>query len=260
MITIGIPVNMETTIKHLNRAGWRVTFVEEQGVEVVATNGKEGQIIRWRSLDIPLEVHGGADVGIVGSDCVKERKLQFPGLDIEILAEFDSYGRKLFGIKPRLELITFNNNPISNPEEIPQGSIIRTEYPFLTKEFLEHLTFKVAIMGETSPIFASPREFNLWCKEGGFIGIRRIGGQPESFASLGQEYYSTVVSETGKSLTVNPVKSIGTIEEIKMFLIVAESTLNDKQKEREITSLAGDLREAYRSILEGPQGSIRERI
>lgn len=262
MITIGIPVNMETTIEHLKRAGWPVAFSPEQGVEFVSIGERQGRIARWRSQEIPLEVGGLADVGIVGSDWVKERELEFPGLEIKVLAEFDSYGRH-FGTRPRLELITSVNNPIKATHEIPKGSVIRTEHLYLTREFFKKMGFDVAIMERTSSVFNSPPEFDQWCKENGIIGLRRIAGQPESFASLEQVGYSTVVTETGTSLMINPVKSIETIENIKILLITTINTVNDPERRIEIDRLTKDLNKAYFLIngeFEGTQGLERKRI
>lgn len=153
-----------TVLKHLERAGWPVTIPYVAEKSVYNVDGKEGIIVTFRSQDIPLEVGQIADVGIVGSDWVKERQLEFPRLDIKILTEFDSYGRE-FGTKPKLQLIAFGSNPVSEPGQIPAGTIIRTEQPYLTREFLmENFGFeKVEIMGEimgkNSHSFQKPQEF-----------------------------------------------------------------------------------------------------
>ena len=248
MIKIAVPVNMyQTVFEHLERGGWPVAipYAVEKGVYNV--DGKEGIIATFRSQDIPLEVGQVADVGIVGSDWVKERQLEFRGLDIRVLTEFDSYGRE-FGTKPKLQLITFGSNPVSEPGQIPAGTIIRTEQPYLTRKFLmDNFGFKkVEIMGGNSRSFKKPQEFDLWCLENGVIGLRRIGGQPESFAALlGETGFATVVNETGQSLSINNLKDIATIEEIKVNLITTEEILADLGKRGEIERLKKDLEEAY---------------
>lgn len=256
MLKIVIPANMEATVsEHLKRAGRPISF--EEGRDFCEVAGTGDQVIRLRSYDIPVEVGDRWDVGLCGSDWIKEKHLEH-GIRPIRLAEF-KYGRT-FTHAPTLDLVVRKDDSITAVVDIEPGKIVITEHPLLTRAFLEDNGVRVAQLGKNHGAPSLPDEFRTWCKSEGFVGVRTVHGRIAALVSLG-EVYGVLVNETGKTLEDNQLKIIDTVEEISTVLIANRDTM--QQKEAEIYSLKESLERAYLAIrgeIEGSSSVERRRV
>lgn len=244
MIKIAIPANMPTAITHLQAAGRNVKFANGGDLGWVEGANSRNFIVRLRSFDIPIVVDDSCDVGLCGSDVYEERKKVFD-FGLEILDRF-SYGR-VFGTSPRLELVVTKENSIKNPKEIKPGTIILTEHPHLTKEFLEDNGVKVSILGENSAATTLPGEFRNWCTREGRVGVQVVHGRIPALVRLGAGL-GVMVNETGATILANELKVVAKLQDIEMLLVADRKALKDGQKGVEIKKLAKDLEQAYFTI------------
>ena len=251
MLKIVIPANMEeTTLEHLRRAGRPVSFMNGQDFGRVESTGDE--VVRLRSYDIPTEVLDSCDVGLCGRDWVIEQCLELR-IRPEILESY-GYGRQFSG-SPTLDLVAPANAGIKRVEDIKAGSVIMTEYPNLTREFLKRYGFKTARFGRNHQTPSKPDEFRNWCREEDTIGIRTVHGRIAALVCIGAGL-GVMVNETGRTLEKNKLVVIGQLLQIETVLIVDPEAIKNKGDEVDI--LRADLNRAYLSIrkeLEGSQGS-----
>lgn len=254
MLKIVIPKNMsDTTLEHLERAGRKTEF--GPGLDI-GTSGQEGdQVIRLRSMDIPIEVDDTCDVGLCGSDWLEERKLEL-GIDLEVLSEY-VYGRKFPPRLPTLDLVAREEDDVSNIEDLRLGSIVITEYPYLTENFLRERGFnRLAQLGKQEGAPTKPSEFRKWCSDEGYIGVRTEHGSISALVNVGSGY-GVMVNETGLTLATNVLKVVDTVREIKTFLVVDKNALLEKKKGREIESFQRDLDRAYLSIYNESEAAMQ---
>lgn len=178
----------KTTRAHFKAAGRTLKFRPDGDLGIASwvddrTNNRiYDTVIQLRSLDIPVEIEDSGDVGMVGSDCLEEKKLQFREIDLELLAAFD-YGRR-FDQQPRLEIVRRAKDNIRNIAGISPGTMIVTEYPELTKRHLEDKGNKKVIALGTNNAPQLPWEFRQYCKENGLIGMRIVHGRVPGLVNL----------------------------------------------------------------------------
>ncbi len=233
MLKIVIPENMFTTVEHLKRAGRKIKF---------ASGGRRGfikdtrdSVMLARSMDIPLKVADGNDIGLCGSDCVEERELEL-GIKPEVLSEY-IYGRKKFdGPQPTLDLIVPQDDQITRTRDIKPGTMILTEHPILVRLYLEQNGLRVATLGREEQAPKNPGEFRNWCREKGCIGIEIVHGRIAESVWNG-EGYGIGVNESGSTLIENSLRVLDTLRKIEVQLIADYDALMDEEKGSEIESL-----------------------
>lgn len=241
MIRLAIPANMDTTIEHLAKASRQVNFTSG---DITTIEDTSDIVVRMRSFDIPTVVCDGCDVGLCGSDCVEERRLEL-GLSVAVLANF-YYGRKKFGKSPTLDFVAAGDNSIKHPEELKPGSLIFTEHPQITKNYLESYGVHVASLGRNYNSPSQPYGFKKWCEKEGFVGITIVHGRIPSF--IGPEKYGVMVNEEGEKMRESNATIVETIMPIQVQLIANHKSLRQAEKEAEIRILTRDLEKAFITI------------
>lgn len=254
MIKIVIPKNMsKSVIEHLEEAGRTVSFDEGKNLGTVLET--QDRVVRTRSFDIPFWVAEYYDVGLCGSDCVKETELA-RGIKLDVLSHY-SYGREHY-TTPTLDMVAHKDDKIQDASEIQPGSVVITEYPHLTIEFLKNKGISTAEIGKEKGVPSYPAEFHEWCKGNGVVGIEVLHGGIAEAVHEG-DGYGVMVSETGKTLTENNLKVLDNIHKIETLLIADPHALRDSTLglEREIRSLHQDLDRAYLTIYGESEASLR---
>jgi len=242
----------ETTTRHFLDAHRTVRF--QKGLNRGTINETGDLVVRLRSFDIPVEVDDSCDIGLCGSDWVKEKELQL-GIKLAILGEYN-YGRSSGGNSPSLDLVVPNDNSLSSIQEVETGSMILTEYPNLTREHFTINGFETAELGQTVDAPTSPDDFRDWCRQNGKIGIRVVHGAIPELVYVGAGH-GVMVNESGKTLRKNDLKVVDTIHEIKTLLIADVDALNDDHKREEIESLRRDLGEVNWAISGESETALR---
>ena len=242
---------MKTTLVLMEETGRRVVFPE--GQDLTTVEGSEDQVARLRSFDIPVEVESGFDIGFCGSDWVKEKELEL-GLRYIKFGRF-AFGRTFEGPQPKLELIASKDSGISEVKNIEPGRVVLTEYPLLTKQFLEEKgikTFKHGDLsydnGERPP--THPSDFRKWCQDEGLVGIRVVHGRIAALARANGTV-GVMVNETGGTLEKNSLTVVETIMPIETELIGNIDSFNDERKRAEMNSFDREINEAYNRLKDG---------
>lgn len=177
----------ETRIYCASRDGAIICFNGYPDLEV-------GYLVKPRR--IPLLVQGGdVDVGITGSDAVLESGITFPYM--EELAYSKVTDAHTEGV-----LFAHKSDPVCDIESIPEGSIILSEYPNITRRFFSS---KKHVVVEESP------------------------GSAEAEVPL-RYRFGVALSETGRSLKENQLKKIVTLFRSSTVLIANERSLKDDKK------------------------------
>lgn len=257
-INIAYPENMpNTALIQIHEALGQPD--EQQGRRISSIEGKAAseayQLIGLRSADVPLWVSGFAQVGICGSDWIRERQLQY-GLKFEVLGSY-RYGRKFF-TKPKNEFVVPDDVEVNDTVDLKPNLVVG-EYPHLMHEHLERKGWagRIVDFGEGGE-HADLRVFREECVQRGVMGIMiSHGGIPE-MVSVGR-VYGFLVSETNGTKEENGIKVIDVVHEISMQLITTQYAL--QAREEEISEIARRMNEVYTlKYKEKPNNPIEGRI
>ena len=160
------------------------------------TYDEDTSVMFTRAADIPEFVaDGAADLGITGLDLIKEKEA-----DVEILEDLN------FG-SAKLVLAVPEDSRINNILDIDDGSIVATEFPNLTKKYLENKGINVKIVELSGSTEIAP-----------FIGIADIVAD---------------LTSTGTTLKMNHLKIIDTVLESSIKLIANKKSFKDKNEKIE---------------------------
>lgn len=156
------------------------------------THNKNIDIMFARASDIPEFVSDGiVDMGITGIDLINESESEV----IELLD-------LKFG-QTKLVLASPEESEINSIDDLTSDMIIATEFPTLTKKYLE--------------------KNNLECK------IVKLSGSTEIAPFIGVADLITDLTSTGTTLKMNHLKVIDNILESSIVLITNENSLNEKK-------------------------------
>lgn len=160
-----------------------------------------------RAADIPEFVaDGAADLGITGLDLIVER-----GSDVKILEDL-KYGRA------SLVLAAPEESPIRGSDDIRPGSIIATEFPEITRSYLEEKGLEASIVELSGSTEIAP-----------FIGVADL---------------ITDLSSTGTTLKMNHLRIVDTLLESSVKLIANHESYRDKRE------LIEEVRTGVRGVLD----------
>ncbi|MEL7670485.1 ATP phosphoribosyltransferase [Methanobacterium sp.] len=160
------------------------------------TYDKDTNVMFTRAADIPEFVaDGAADLGITGLDLIEEKEA-----DVEILEDLN------FG-SAKLVLAVPEDSRINNILDIDDGAIVATEFPNLTKKYLENKGINVKIVELSGSTEIAP-----------FIGVADIVAD---------------LTSTGTTLKMNHLKIIDTILESSIKLIANKESFKDKNEKIE---------------------------
>lgn len=160
------------------------------------TYDEDTSVMFTRAADIPEFVaDGAADLGITGLDLIEEKEA-----DVEILEDLN------FG-SAKLVLAVPEDSQINNILDIDDGSIVATEFPNLTKKYLENKGINVKIVELSGSTEIAP-----------FIGIADIVAD---------------LTSTGTTLKMNHLKIIDTVLESSIKLIANKKSFKDKNEKIE---------------------------
>ena len=155
------------------------------------THNKNIDIMFARASDIPEFVSDGiVDMGITGIDLINESESEV----IELLD-------LKFG-QTKLVLASPEESEINSIDDLTSDMIIATEFPTLTKKYLE--------------------KNNLECK------IVKLSGSTEIAPFIGVADLITDLTSTGTTLKMNHLKVIDNILESSIVLITNENSLKEK--------------------------------
>jgi ATP phosphoribosyltransferase len=160
------------------------------------TYDEDTNVMFTRAADIPEFVaDGAADLGITGLDLIEEKEA-----DVEILEDLN------FG-SAKLVLAVPEDSRINNILDIDDGSIVATEFPNLTKKYLENKGINVKIVELSGSTEIAP-----------FIGVADIVAD---------------LTSTGTTLKMNHLKIIDTVLESSIKLIANKKSFKDKNEKIE---------------------------
>lgn len=161
-----------------------------------------GRFLKPRRIP-SLVASGDFDLGITGRDAVMES-----GEDVRTCADLP-YSRST-SENTRGVLFAHEDDPVVDVAEVPDGSVILSEYPRLTRKFFEKQRKRVSVV-------ESP-------------------GSAE--AEVPMKYrFGLALSETGKSLRANRLKILATIFQSGTVLIANKKTLRDAHQREKIHAL-----------------------
>lgn len=171
------------------------------------TYDDEISVMFTRAADIPEFVaDGAADMGMTGLDLIEEKEVQ-----VKILENLN------FGIS-KLVLAAPEESDIQKLSDIKEGSIVATEFPHLTEQYLETNGIPVKIVELSGSTEIAP-----------FIGVSDL------IADL---------SSTGTTLKMNHLKMIDTILESSVHLIANPESYQEKKEKIE------EIRTGIRGVLD----------
>ena len=160
------------------------------------TYDEDTSVMFTRAADFPEFVaDGAADLGITGLDLIEEKEA-----DVEILEDLN------FG-SAKLVLAVPEDSKINNILDIDDGSIVATEFPNLTKKYLENKGINVKIVELSGSTEIAP-----------FIGVADIVAD---------------LTSTGTTLKMNHLKIIDTMLESSIKLIANKKSFKDKNEKIE---------------------------
>lgn len=157
------------------------------------THKKDIDILFARASDIPEFVEDGVvDMGITGYDLIEESSS-----NVKILLDLK------FG-HTKLVLASPEESDINSIKDVKEDMIIATEFPNLTKKYLEENNLNLKIIKLTGSTEAAP-----------FIGVSDL---------------ITDLTSTGTTLKMNHLKIIETILNSSIKLIANENSYNEKKE------------------------------
>ena len=177
------------------------------------TYNKDIDVMFARAADIPEFVEEGiCDMGITGYDLMEENSV-----DVEILLDLQ------FG-QTKLVLASPDDSPIKSSEDLKDGMTIATEFPNLTRKYLDEKGLDIKIVKLTGSTEIAP-----------FIGIADA---------------ITDLTSTGTTLNMNHLKVVDVILESSIKLISNKDSLKTK----------ANLVEAVNTSIEGVLEADRKKL
>ncbi|MBW9221372.1 ATP phosphoribosyltransferase [Methanothermococcus sp. SCGC AD-155-M21] len=208
MILLAIPNKgriSEPVNKILEKAGLKMTI---KGRSLFAKTIDENiNVMFARARDIPEFVADGvADLGITGYDLVLERGVEDR---IEFLLDFN------FG-KANLVIATPEDSNLSSIQDLKNGMKIATEFPNITKKYLESKNLNMEIIELSGATEIAP-----------FIGVADLISD---------------LTSTGTTLKLNRLKSIDTIVSSTTRLIANRDSIKDPKKQSKINQIVSGIK------------------
>lgn len=207
-IKIAIPSKgriSEPSINMLEKAG--LGLVDKNNRKLISKTFNENiEVMFARASDIPEFVNDGvADIGITGLDLIKEN-------EAEVVKLLDLK----FG-QTKLVLAAPEESNINSVDDITNGMKVATEFPVLTKKYLDEKGLNLKIVKLSGSTEAAP-----------FIGIADL---------------ITDLTSTGTTLKMNHLKIIDNILDSTIELIANKDSLKNKKNliEAVSTSIKGVL-------------------
>lgn len=207
-IKIAIPSKgriSEPSINMLEKAG--LGLVDKNNRKLISKTFNENiEVMFARASDIPEFVNDGvADIGITGLDLIKEN-------EAEVVKLLDLK----FG-QTKLVLAAPEESNINSVDDITNGMKVATEFPVLTKKYLDEKGLSLKIVKLSGSTEAAP-----------FIGIADL---------------ITDLTSTGTTLKMNHLKIIDNILDSTIELIANKDSLKNKKNliEAVSTSIKGVL-------------------
>ena len=194
-IKIAIPSKgriSEPSINILEKAG--LGLIDKNNRKLISKTFNENiEVMFARASDIPEFVNDGvADMGITGVDLIKENEA-----DIVELLDLR------FG-QTKLVLAAPEESHINSIEDVTEDMKVATEFPVLTKKYLDEKGLNLKIVKLSGSTEAAP-----------FIGIADL---------------ITDLTSTGTTLKMNHLEIIDTILESSIKLIANEESLKSKKE------------------------------
>jgi ATP phosphoribosyltransferase len=194
-IKIAIPSKgriSEPSINILEKAG--LGLIDKNNRKLISKTFNENiEVMFARASDIPEFVNDGvADMGITGVDLIKENEADI----IELLD-------LRFG-QTKLVLAAPEDSHVNSIEDITNDMKVATEFPVLTKKYLDEKGLDLKIVKLSGSTEAAP-----------FIGIADL---------------ITDLTSTGTTLKMNHLEIIDVILESSIKLIANEKSLKDKKE------------------------------
>ena len=203
----------EPSINILDKAGLGLKDRESRKL-ISKTFNKDIDILFARASDIPEFVQDGiADMGITGIDLIEENEA-----DVIQLLDLN------FG-KTSLVLAAPEDSEIRNIKEIKDEMTVATEFPNLTKKYLENNDLNLKIVKLCGSTEAAP-----------FIGVSDL---------------ITDLTSTGTTLKMNHLEIVDTLLKSSIVLIANKESLNVKKQliESVSTSIKGVLEASRKKLL-----------
>ena len=203
----------EPSINILEKAGLGLEDRESRKL-ITRTFNENIDVLFARASDIPEFVQDGiADLGITGIDLIKENEA-----DVIELLDLN------FG-KTSLVLAAPEDSNISSLNDIDSEMVVATEFPTLTKKYLEKNNLNLKIVKLSGSTEAAP-----------FIGVADL---------------ITDLTSTGTTLKMNHLEVIDTLLESSIVLITNKESLEAKNEliESVSTSIKGVMEASRKKLL-----------
>ena len=195
----------EPSVNILEKAG--LGLIDKNNRKLISKTFNENiEVMFARASDIPEFVNDGvADMGITGVDLIQENEA-----DVEELLDLR------FG-QTKLVLAAPEESNVNSVEDITEDMKVATEFPVLTRKYLDEKGLNLKIVKLSGSTEAAP-----------FIGIADL---------------ITDLTSTGTTLKMNHLEIIDTLLESSIKLIANKDSLNDKKEliESVSTSIRGVL-------------------
>lgn len=198
-----------SAVRLMNRIGFPVP--DSNSRTLLAEFGKgRYQVLMARAQDIPEFVEmGAADIGITGLDLVLETKR-----DVRRLMDLD-FGRC------RLVAAVSEESPVREAADVPDGCVVATSFPNLTREFFQGLGKAV-----------TPAE---------------VSGATEVAPRIGLADVIVDLTETGSTMKMNRLREVGVVLESVAVLIANPRSVEEKRLTiEEVTSAFASVMNASR--------------
>lgn len=214
----------ERSIEILKLAGLEIENGDERRL-YANVKRQDLAVMFLRAQDIVKFVHKGAvDVGITGLDLVMES-----GLDVVIPYELN-FGRC------RLSVAVPENMNVSRPEDLPDGLVVATSFPNMTRRYFEKLGKK--------------------------IEIASIAGAAEITPHLGVADIIVDLVSSGSTLKMNHLRELAIIAESQAVVIANRTAYEScEQQVQEIISAMLSVTEAENKkylMADVPKSSLEE--
>jgi ATP phosphoribosyltransferase len=196
----------DPTVKLLSKAGIGLKDTVNRRL-FSETYDPQISVMFTRAADIPEFVaDGAADIGITGLDLIEEKEAH-----VKILEDLN------FG-KSKLVLAAPEESDIEKLSDIPEGSIVATEFPHLTEKYLQTNGIPVKIVELSGSTEIAP-----------FIGVSDLISD---------------LTSTGTTLKMNHLKMVDTILESSVHLIANPESYQEKKEKIE------EIRTGIRGVLD----------
>ena len=192
-ITIAIPSKgriSEPSLTILERAGLGLKDNSNRKL-ISSTFNKSIDVMFARASDIPEFVaEGVVDMGITGIDLIQESES-----DVEKLVDLN------FG-QTSLVLASPEDSEINSSDDLKDDMVVATEFPVLTKKYLDNLNLNLKIV--------------------------KLSGSTEVAPMIGIADLITDLTSTGTTLKMNHLKIIDNILDSAIYLIANKESLETK--------------------------------